>query len=100
MVFSCGVYHTSGTEQLLPALSQSVVQPVICLYILPKGFRKIRHYGFLSNRCSLVFKQQQMQLGVTPVKQTTGWKMIAKEKLHFDAEQCPCCKKRKNERTV
>ena len=47
------------------------------------------------NRCSKAFKEQQMHIVVTPVKQTTDWKMIAKEKLHFELDQCPCCKKGK-----
>ena len=36
-----------------------------------------------------------MQMGVTPLQPTTDWKIIAKEKLHFDVDQCPCCKKGK-----
>ncbi len=63
-----------------------------CLHILPKGFRKIRHYGFLSNRCSQSFKQQQFQMGIVIKPQSTGWKIIAREKLHFNPDVCPCCK--------
>ena len=66
-----------------------------CMHILPKGFRKIRHYGFLSNRSSQVFKQQQLQMGIVIKPQITDWKTIAKEKLHFNADECPCCKKGK-----
>ncbi len=35
-----------------------------CLHILPKGFRKIRHYGFLSNRNAVKHSMQQMQMGI------------------------------------
>jgi len=66
-----------------------------CMHILPKGFRKIRHYGFLSNRCSQAFKQQQLQMGIVIKPQSTEWKAIAKDKLHFNADECPCCKKGK-----
>lgn len=66
-----------------------------CMHILPKGFRKIRHYGFLSNRCSQLFKKQQLQMGVVIKPKNTEWKQIAKEKLQFDADQCPCCKEGK-----
>ena len=66
-----------------------------CMHILPKGFRKIRHYGFLSNRRSPLFKKQQLQMGVVIKPQSTEWKTIAKEKLHFNADQCPCCKEGK-----
>ena len=67
-----------------------------CLHILPKGFRKIRHYGFLSNRSRTKLKKQQMQAGIIPRPKTKkDYKTIAKEKLHFDVDGCPCCKKGK-----
>lgn len=67
-----------------------------CMHILPGGFRKIRHYGFLSSRCRPTFKQQQMQMGVLPgTKQDTSWQIITQTKLHYDVHQCPCCKKGK-----
>jgi len=34
-------------------------------------------------------------MGETVPKQTTDWKMISKEKMHYDVDQCPCCKKGK-----
>ncbi len=64
-------------------------------HILPKGFRKIRHYGFLSNRFGKSFRQQQLQMGIIIKPQNLEWKTIAKEKLHFNPEDCPCCKKGK-----
>ena len=66
-----------------------------CLHILPKGFRKIRHYGFLSNRNAARLGMQQMQMGIIPQpkqKVKKEWKEVAKEKLHYDADACPCCK--------
>ena len=69
--------------------------------ILPKGFRKIRHYGFLSNHCGPTFKQQQMQMGVVPpAKQETSWQIIAQTKLQYDIHQCPNCKKGKMEEVL
>ena len=87
--------YADGCKQKEMTLEATEFLRRFCLHILPKGFRKIRHYGFLSNRCGQVFKQQQMQMGITPLKQTSDWKTIAKEKLHFDVDQCPCCKKGK-----
>jgi len=64
-----------------------------CLHILPPRFMKIRHYGFLSNRARPELKVQQAQLDVViQPDRKKDWKEIAKEKLNFDAEQCPCCK--------
>jgi hypothetical protein len=89
--------YADGGKQKRMTLAATEFLRRFCLHILPGGFRKIRHYGFLSNRCSQTFKQQQMQMGVTPVKQAGNWKQIAKEKLQFDVDQCPCCKKGKME---
>ncbi len=66
-----------------------------CLHILPKGFRKMRHYGFLSNRNAARLGMQQMQMGIIPQakqKVKKEWKEVAKEKLHYDVDACPCCK--------
>jgi hypothetical protein len=87
--------YANGSKQKQMTLEATEFLRRFCLHILHKGFRKIRHYGFLSNRCSKVFKEQQMHMGSTPAKKTTDWKMIAKEQMHFDVDQCPCCKKGK-----
>ena len=70
-----------------------------CLHILPKGFRKVRQYGFTSNaakskaiplaRKALGIKQQQLS-------NRNQRKQLALQRL-FDTHinQCPCCKKGK-----
>jgi len=64
-----------------------------CLHILPKGYRKIRHYGFLASRNKLKLRVQQFLQGQTPAKaEKPNWKQICKEKLNNDVEACPCCK--------
>lgn len=64
-----------------------------CLHILPPSFRKIRHYGILSNRNKTRLHKLQMQAGITFVKKPKmHWKEIARQKLNFDPDQCPCCK--------
>ena len=64
-----------------------------CMHILPKGFMKIRHYGFLSSRARPQLRMQQTEMGVTPARpKNKDWQTIAREKLDFDVEQCPCCK--------
>jgi hypothetical protein len=87
-------YADAGKQKEM-TLSATEFLRRFCMHILPKGFRKIRHYGFLSNRSSQVFKQQQLQMGIVIKPQNIDWKTIAKEKLHFNANECPCCKKGK-----
>lgn len=64
-----------------------------CLHILPKGFRKIRHYGFLASRNKKKLRLQQKRQGiVSQTKEKPKWKEITLEKLGFDVDACPCCK--------
>jgi hypothetical protein len=88
-------YADSGKQKTMTLEATEFLRR-FCLHILPKGFRKIRHYGFLSNRCRPAFKQKQLLMGVVPgTKQETTWQIIAQTKLHYDVHQCPCCKKGK-----
>ena len=68
-----------------------------CMHILPPKFMKIRHYGFLANRSKYKLRTHQQNMGLTKQKsnekaEKSPWKEIAKEKLNFDVEKCPCCK--------
>jgi hypothetical protein len=50
-----------------------------CLHILPKGFRKIRHYGILSSRKKKNLKELQIKMGV--VEQPQDAIIYKKQKL-------------------
>ncbi|HKG67808.1 MAG TPA: hypothetical protein VKA92_02995 [Segetibacter sp.] len=53
------------------------------------------HYSFLSNRNVATLGLKQMQMGIIAQpkqKEKKEWKEIAKEKLHYDVDLCPCCK--------
>jgi hypothetical protein len=64
-----------------------------CLHILPPKFTKIRHYGILANRYKPLLRKYQFSVGIiTPKTTKASWKEIAKTKLSFDADKCPCCK--------
>jgi hypothetical protein len=71
------------------------------LHILPKGFRKIRHYGFLASRNKPKLRKHQFMSGkIVKNEDKKNWKQIAREKLNYDADKCPCCKKGVMERIV
>lgn len=63
-------------------------------HILPHGFIRIRHYGFLAsknkakelNQAKTEFKQAQWE------KKHYSWQEIAEEKLDIKLNQCPNCK--------
>jgi hypothetical protein len=69
------------------------------LHVLPKGFMRIRHYGFLANRCkndNLKKCRQLLRLepsGKLVLNKTVGEIML--EKTGTDITQCSFCKQRK-----
>ncbi len=65
-----------------------------CLHILPKGFRRIRHYGFLASKnktkeLNIARKQHSLKKWE---KVTVSWIEIAEKKLGFVPNQCLKCK--------
>lgn len=64
-----------------------------CQHILPAGFTRIRHYGFLASRGktrALAIIRQQLKVKA-PVKEQLSWQEIAKRKWDFDPEKCKHC---------
>ncbi len=63
-------------------------------HILPHGFVRIRHYGFLASRN----KSDQLNMAKKQLRQpawnktTYSWLQIAIEKLHYNPYCCPFCK--------
>ena len=69
-----------------------------CLHILPKGFRKIRHYGIFASRNKPALKQRQSKMDCLSERNAEkDYASISKEQLGFDVVVCPCCKKGKME---
>jgi hypothetical protein len=72
------------------------------LHILPKGFMRIRHYGFLANRC----RQQKLEQirarlkdrhdkeasATEPTKQQAQQKQATNSLIHEPQQRCPKCK--------
>jgi hypothetical protein len=85
--------YASGGQQKTMTLQSTEFIRRFCLHILPPGFRKIRHAGFLASRCKPKLRQYQASMGVVAqlVKPQT-WKEVAKQKLKYDVDACPCCK--------
>ena len=94
---SFGTGNADGSQQKTMTLEATEFIRRFCLHILPPGFRKIRYYGFMANANSALLQVQQKEMGI--VVQTgkevkkISWKTIAKQKLGYDADQCPVCKK-------
>jgi hypothetical protein len=89
--------YADDSKQKIMTLQATEFLRRFCLHILPQGFRKMRYYGFLAGVNSALLQMQQRELGLTmqtgkEIKKIS-WKTIAKEKLNYDADVCPCCSK-------
>jgi hypothetical protein len=87
--------YADGCKQKQMTLEATEFLRRFSMHILPPGFRKIRHYGFLANANAALLQMQQKQLGVATIKIKKDWKTLAKEKMNYDVNLCPCCKKGK-----
>ena len=68
------------------------------LHSLPRGFVRIRHYGFLANRnrsANLNTIRQLMELSVPVEKELTCVEKMMLKLTGIDITTCPCCKKGK-----
>ena len=68
------------------------------LHSLPRGFVRIRHYGFLANRnrsANLKAIRQLMGLPDPPEKQIASVEHMMRELTGIDITLCPCCHKGK-----
>jgi hypothetical protein len=85
--------YADKSKQKLMTLDAEEFLRRFCLHILPPKFMKIRHYGILASRYKPLLRKYQFSIGIiTKITQKISWKEIAKTKLNFDADKCPCCK--------
>ncbi|AZQ65384.1 IS91 family transposase [Flammeovirga pectinis] len=65
-------------------------------HLLPKGFRRIRHFGFYNGAIKKV-KIEKIRKSIgqeTPKIKEWDWIKLSKEKLGYDPLLCTCCGKR------
>lgn len=69
------------------------------LHVLPNGFVRIRHFGFLANRCKKQNLKRCRKFFNMPEKQSgtqdPTWQEWMLESTGMDITQCPCCKQGK-----
>ncbi len=87
--------YREGGKQKQATLSGVEFLRRFASHILPPGFVRIRHYGFLASRNKPVdlniAKKDLNQPRWKKIKYS--WTEIATEKLNYNPLQCPCCKK-------
>jgi hypothetical protein len=63
------------------------------LLVLPDGFHRMRHYGFLANRSKHKIRMLQSSMkAVRPKAAALSWQAFCKQHLGFDPDACPHCK--------
>ncbi len=95
--FSYKEYRAEGKKKVLTLSGEEFLRR-FALHVLPKAFVKIRHYGIFSARSAdKLHVTKCMKQGKPVTKrekpEKKSWKQVCKEKLNFDPDLCPCCKK-------
>ena len=88
VVFSYKDYGDDGRVKTLTLPAPEFLRR-FCLHILPKGFRKIRHYGFLSARNKRKIRELQAKMGILEPEKD----VVIYIKPDFKAKRCPRCGK-------
>ena len=67
---------------------------LFCMHILPHGFTRIRHYGFLSSaskRKSMAIVRTSLKVSKPPETSKKTWQQIAFERMGIEVGVCKCC---------
>lgn len=94
VTFSYKEYRLQGVKKIMSLNPPEFIRR-FSLHILPKGFVRIRHYGMLSS-CQklhlLPLIHQQLESHYE-YRQDKHWKLISTERLGYNPDECPLCKK-------
>lgn len=94
--FTCKDYKQQGINKEM-TLSPKEFLRRFCLHILPPGFVRIRHYGFLASSNKAKLEQIKQQTGIQKESRVQAdAQSIEKEdanELHPNSYLCPHCKK-------
>lgn len=89
--FSYKDYKDKGKAKEMSLSAEEFIRR-FSLHILPKGYRKIRHYGILSSRNKQKIKEQQIKMNIPIKKEKWSYRQKYQE-LENPKTVCPCCKK-------
>jgi endogenous inhibitor of DNA gyrase (YacG/DUF329 family) len=92
VVFSYKDRRDKNKKKILTLKGEEFLRRFL-LHVVPSGFMRIRHYGFLSSRNktkALTIIRKELNVAA-PEKKKLTWKQIAKTRLGFDPRKCPSC---------
>jgi len=88
--------YRDGAKKKVMTLAGTEFLRRFCLHILPKGFRKIRSYGFVANAVKakkVALARKALGEKVRALLQRKERQQIAQKRLfNSDRKVCPCCK--------
>ena len=86
--------YRDGEKRKVMTLQATEFLRRFCMHIMPGGFVRIRHYGFLSCRKKPLLRELQQQMGLAPAKpEKLSWQSICTLRLGYNIDICPCCGK-------
>ena len=92
VVFSYKDRRDKNKQKILTLTGEEFLRRFL-LHVVPAGFMRIRHYGFLSSRNktkALMAIRKELNVAA-PEKKKLTWQQIAKTRLGFDPCKCPSC---------
>ncbi|MBB3701552.1 hypothetical protein FHS70_005752 [Flammeovirga yaeyamensis] len=95
VTFSYKDYRQGGKKKEMTLSDVEFIQRYV-RHLLPKGFRRIRHFGFYNGAIKKKkVTQIRTSIGQKPPKiKEWDWVKISSEKLGYDPKVYPCCKER------
>ena len=81
-------YRDNGKHKLMQLAGAEFVRRFL-LHVLPKGFMRIRHYGFLANRCREE-KLEQIRIALGQADERDAATIVVE--TPFDGYPCPRCR--------
>lgn len=93
VTFTWKDYKHNNAKQITTLPGEQFLR-LFCMHILPFGFTRIRHYGFLSSAAktkSLAIIRASLKVVPPPAATTKPWREIAFEKMGIVPGICRCC---------
>jgi hypothetical protein len=93
VTFTWKDYHNNYARRTTSLPGEEFLR-LFCMHILPPGFTRIRHYGFLSSASktkSLAIIRAVLKVNLSPVNNTKKWQDIVFERMGIKPGVCKCC---------
>jgi hypothetical protein len=84
-------YRDGSCHKIMTLASEELIRRFL-LHVLPKGFMRIRHFGFLANRCRAE-RLEEIRAALNVAQQPCEASTDAESPAPFDGYPCPLCRK-------